>query len=125
MGNRLSDGIHDKTLQHTRLTAIVFLPLLDCYLVIHKSDNHHQLCICLCRTVYICISGAVTQQLFCTRDSIRWLYSCDNSSHMRSVYSQCHVILLKCTEQNVNNQTLIQVSQLYFQVFFCLKVIRS
>ncbi len=33
--------------------------------------------------------------------------------------------LLKCTEQNVNNQTLSQVSQLYVHVSCCLKVIRS
>ncbi len=32
---------------------------------------------------------------------------------------------LKCTEQNVNNQNLTQVSQLYIHVSFCLKVIRS
>ncbi len=31
---------------------------------------------------------------------------------------ECH------TEQNVNNQTLTQVSQLYDHVSFCLKVIR-
>ncbi len=56
---------------------------------------------------------------------IRWLYSYDTSSYIRSVYSQCHVDSLKCTEQNVNNQTLTQVSQLYVHISFCLKVIRS
>ncbi len=30
-----------------------------------------------------------------------------------------------CTEQNVNNQSLTQVSQFYFHVVFCLKVIGS
>ncbi len=39
----------------------------------------------------------------------------------RSVYSQYHV---KCTEQNVNNQTQTQVLQLYVHISFCLKVIR-
>ncbi len=38
---------------------------------------------------------------------------------------QCHVVLLKCSEQNGNIQTLTQVSQLYVHVSFCLKVIRS
>ncbi len=33
--------------------------------------------------------------------------------------------LLKCTVQNVNNQSLKQVSQLYVHVSFCLKVIKS
>ncbi len=48
-----------------------------------------------------------------SRDSIRWLYSCDKSSYIRSVYSQCHVDLYwaKC--------------KLYVHVIFCLKVIRS
>ncbi len=40
------------------------------------------------------------------------------------VYSQYHVDELKCIEQNVKNQSLTQVSQLYFQVSFCLKAIR-
>ncbi len=39
----------------------------------------------------------------------------------RSAYSQCYVVLLKCAEQNVNNQTLTQVAQLYVHVCFCLK----
>ncbi len=56
---------------------------------------------------------------------IRWLNSCNKSSSSRSVYSQCHVVLLKCTEQNVNNQTLTRISQLYVHIFFCLKVVRS
>ncbi len=30
-----------------------------------------------------------------------------------------------CTEQNINNQRLTQVSQRYVNVYFCLKVIRS
>ncbi len=64
--------------------------------------------------------------LLYTRDSIRWrLYSCDKSSYIRSVYNECHVVLLKCTEQNVNNKTLPKISQLYVHVFFCLKVIKS
>ncbi len=45
------------------------------------------------------------QTLF-TMESIRWLYSRNKSSHISSIYSQCHVILLKFTEQNVNNQSL-------------------
>ncbi len=48
--------------------------------------------------------------------SISWLDSCDKSSYIRSVYSQCHVDSLKYSGQNVNNQTLAQVSQLYGQV---------
>ncbi len=32
--------------------------------------------------------------------------------------------LIKCTEQNVNNKSLTQVSQLYVHVSFCLKAIR-
>ncbi len=32
--------------------------------------------------------------------------------------------LMKSTEQNVNNQTLTQVSQLYVHVFVCLEIIR-
>ncbi len=36
------------------------------------------------------------------KDSIRWLYSCDKSPYIRSVYSQCNAQLLKYTEQNVN-----------------------
>ncbi len=36
-------------------------------------------------------------------------------------YSQCHVDSLACAVQNVNNQTLTQVSQLYVHVPFCLK----
>ncbi len=59
-----------------------------------------------------------------TRESISWLYSCDKSVYISSVYSQCHVDLLKCTELNVNNQRHIQVSQLYVHVSCCLKVIR-
>ncbi len=31
------------------------------------------------------------------------------SIYIRSIYSQCHVDLLACTEQNVNIQTLTQV----------------
>ncbi len=63
--------------------------------------------------------------LLMSRDSIRWLYSRDKSSYISSVYSQCHVVILKCTEQNVNNQTLTQVSQLYVHVYICLTAIRS
>ncbi len=48
--------------------------------------------------------------------------SCDRS-YIWSVYSQCHADLLKCTEQNVNNQNVRQVSQLY--VPFCFKESRS
>ncbi len=61
-----------------------------------------------------------------TRDWISWLYSCCKSSYISSVCRQCHVDLLKCTEQNVNYQSLTQVSQLYVHFSFCLlKVIRS
>ncbi len=56
------------------------------------------------------------------RESIRWFYSCDKSSYIRSVYSQCHVDSLKCIEQNVNDRSL---RTLYLCVFFGLKVIRS
>ncbi len=59
-----------------------------------------------------------------TRDSVSWIYSCDKSFYITSVYSQCYVDSLKYTVQNVNNQTLTQVSQLYVHVSFCLKVIR-
>ncbi len=37
------------------------------------------------------------------------------------LFSLCHVDLLKCTEQNVNNQSLIQVLQLYVHISFVLK----
>ncbi len=43
---------------------------------------------------------------------------------IRSVYSQCYVDSLACTEQNVNNQTHTQAWQLYIHLFFCLMVIR-
>ncbi len=33
--------------------------------------------------------------------------------------------LLQCTEHNVNNRSIIQVSQFYVHVSFCLKVIES
>ncbi len=88
------------------------------------------------------------------RYQFSWFYPCNKSSYIRCVYSQCHVDWLKCTEQNVNNQSLTQVSQLcvysqyhvdwlkcteqnvnnqnltqvsqlYVHVSFCLKVIRS
>ncbi len=72
------------------------------------------------------MSNRINVKWVILKDSFRWLYSCDKSSLIhRSVHSQCHVVSLKCTEQNVNNQTLTQVSQLYIHVFFCLKVIRS
>ncbi len=57
-----------------------------------------------------------------SRVSISWLYLCNKSSYIRSVYSQCHVDSLKCTEQNVNNQTPTQVAQCYVHVSFCLKL---
>ncbi len=60
-----------------------------------------------------------------TRVSISWLYPCNTSPYIRFVNSQYHVDWLKCTEQNVNNQNLTQVSQLYIHVSFCVKVIRS
>ncbi len=69
--------------------------------------------------IYICTHSLLS------RNSIRWFYSWDKSSYIRSVHSQCHVALLKCTEQNVNNQTLTQVSQLYVHHFLCLRVIMS
>ncbi len=46
------------------------------------------------------------------------------SIHISYIYSQ-HVVVLTCTDQNVNNQTLTQVSQLYVHVSLCRKVIRS
>ncbi len=46
------------------------------------------------------------------------IQSCDKSSYIRSVYSQCHVNLL-CTGQNVTQFSL------YVHIFICLKVIRS
>ncbi len=42
----------------------------------------------------------------------------DKYSYIKSVYSLCHVDLLKCTERNVNNQGLTQVSQLYIHISF-------
>ncbi len=42
----------------------------------------------------------------------------DKSSYIRSVYSQWHVDVLTCTEQNVNNQTL---TQLYIHFSFVLR----
>ncbi len=50
-------------------------------------------------------------------------YPCNKPSSIRFVYIQYHTDNLKCTEQNVNNQTLTQVSQLYVHVSFCLKLI--
>ncbi len=60
-----------------------------------------------------------------SRHSIRWLWSCDKSSYIRSVYIEGHVDWLKCSQQNVNKQSLTQISQLYIHVYLCLKVIRS
>ncbi len=40
---------------------------------------------------------------------------------IRSVYSQCHVDSLVYIEENVNSQTLTQVSQLYVHVSFYLR----
>ncbi len=45
----------------------------------------------------------VTKQGFQSAGSI---HAINLNSYIRSVYSQCHVDSLKCTEQNVNNQTL-------------------
>ncbi len=73
---------------------------------------------------YSSASGRLWLNQYChliTNHSIRWLYSCDKSSYISSIDSKCHVVVLKFTEQNVNNQTLTQVSQLYVHVFFCLK----
>ncbi len=67
----------------------------------------------------------IVAQYLKTRDSISWLYSKVKPSYIRSVYSQYYVDLFKCIEQNVNNQSLTQVSQLYVHISFCLKVIRS
>ncbi len=53
------------------------------------------------------------------------LYSCDKSSYNRSVYSQFHVYSLKYTDQNINNQTLTQIWQLYVHISFCLDVVSS
>ncbi len=81
--------------------------------------------------IYIKIYGEYVQyvcpgkNLVGTYTHNMWLYSCDKSSYIRSVYSQCHLVLLKCTEQNGNNQTLTQISQLYVHIFICLTVIRS
>ncbi len=46
-----------------------------------------------------------------------------NLFYIRSVYSQYHVDLFKCIEQNVNNQSLTTLCSCFH--FFCLKVIRS
>ncbi len=51
-----------------------------------------------------------------SRVLISWIYSCNTYSYIRSVYNQCHVDSLKYTDQNVNNQTLTQVTQLYVHV---------
>ncbi len=50
--------------------------------------------------LYICIAVYISNNPLGTRDSISWFYSCDKSSYIKYVYSQCHVDLLKCTEQN-------------------------
>ncbi len=46
------------------------------------------------------------------KDSISWLYSCDKSSYIRFVYNQYHVYLLKCTDQNVNYQSLFLMTKM-------------
>ncbi len=43
------------------------------------------------------------------------------NSYIRSIYKLYHVYLLKYAEQNVNIQSLAQVSQIYVQVSFFLK----
>ncbi len=53
------------------------------------------------------------------------LYSCDKFSYNRPVYSQFHVYSLKYTDQNINNQTLTQIWQLYVHISFCLDVVSS
>ncbi len=63
-----------------------------------------------------CIASEKERSMGSIRDSIRWLCSYNKSSYIRFVYSQCHVVLLNCTEQNVSNQTLTQVSQLYVYI---------
>ncbi len=42
---------------------------------------------------------------------------------MPSWLIECSAV--ECTEQNVNNQSLTQVSQLYVHISFCLKVMKS
>ncbi len=86
---------------------------------------YHWQLIFLCYHIMKIVVTSLVSLAVISKIAISWLYSCDKSSYIRSVYSQCPVDSLKCTEQNVNNQTLIQVSQLYVHVFFCLKVIRS
>ncbi len=72
-----------------------------------------------------CHSSKLYLKTTSSKDSISWLYSCDKSSYIRSVYSQCHVDSLKYTDQNVNNKNVTQVSKLYVHVSFCLNGIRS
>ncbi len=40
-------------------------------------------------------------------NSISSRYSCDQSSYIQSVYNQCHVVLSKCTKQNVDNKSTL------------------
>ncbi len=44
---------------------------------------------------------------------------------LHQVCLQCHADLLKCTEQNVKDHSLIKVSQFYVHISFCRKIIRS
>ncbi len=87
-------------------------------------NDAHTLSEAICITPFICVYWLHMLKTY-TRVAISWLYPCNKSSYIRFVYSQYHVEWVKCTEQNVNNQNLTQVSQLYVHVSFCLKVIRS
>ncbi len=68
-----------------------------------------------------------SKMLFSIEQSVRSAGSihAKKSSDIRSLYSQCNVDLLKCSEQNVNNESFAQVSQLYVHISCCLEVIRS
>ncbi len=92
-------------------------------LIIIMSWIIHSSITLLCQAAVMTWWGLSDETLL--RDSISWFDSCDKYSYIRSVYSQCHVDSLKYTDQNVHNQTLTQVSQLYVYISFCLKVIGS
>ncbi len=92
---------------------------LSTCLCTQNSSVHPQLSLPACLTEWPA-AWPLTRLTAHSRDSISWLHSCDKSSYINCVYSQCHVDSLACTVQNVNNQTLTQVSQLYVHLAFCL-----
>ncbi len=73
--------------------------------------------------VHVIVKVKITKQLEDTNTEWQGIqsgdYLCETYSYIKSVNSQNHVHLLKCTEQNVNNQSLTQVSLLYVHVSCC------